>query len=739
MKAICLALCAFVGLAQARPVVLEEVATITRPDASWQSFGSFGVAIDGDYALVSAERFVDDPSAPNGQRHEGAAFLYLRSGTSWNFLQQLGPVSLIIDSIKPGLAMKDGIALTMIGNARVFERSGSTWTWTSYIDNDLQGPDLEISGGRVMLPFIHCSYTNALAHDVGGNWLVETLLSGNSADCSERDSTPTAFSDIQGTRVVVLSPEPGNNGEPPVARIYRNTGNGWFLSTKLEATPSTTPFGPEVAMAGPYLAIPGRRERGTSIAFQVNDSAYAWAKTGLQAVDSYLEPYATSASTVERVGDMFMQRNYSPDRDAYVINMFRVNGDAEHTSTHVATLQTRPGTSVGTSIDSCGNRIIVSGHAPYGSDDIVRIYELPASFETPAVQLHDFESPSAGALWQPAAGSAFTVVRTGGSGVYRQSSTRADASSWLPSSVARDQAVQADVTVRGVGAAGSDKWVGLLTRRSDASNYYYVTLRLSGAVVLKRRVDGVFTTLASAPADMTVGSTYRMRLESIGSAHRVYLDDQLVLTAHDDALTEGAAGVVMYRASADFDNVIVTPSPLTSIYTQDFYNGSLEPWNRTSGGYQIADGVLHQRYVGGYARATIGTPTADQVVRARIRAEIFGGPDHWVGLMARYQNDSNYLYVTLRARGVISLWRRGNGLITQLATRYMPVAEDAWYDVRMEVVGNSTRVYVDNKLMLSSTADPGPSGGTSTPGVGKVGIITYKAWGDYDDFQAYQP
>ena len=105
----------------------------------------------------------------------------------------------------------------------------------------------------------------------------------------------------------------------------------------------------------------------------------------------------------------------------------------------------------------------------------------------------------------------------------------------------------------------------------------------------------------------------------------------------------------------------------------------------------------------------IGARTGDQIMQARIRPLSFAGPDNWVGLMARYHDDRNHLYVTLRSRGVISLWRRANGLITQLATRSMPVATGTWYRVRVEVVNGLTRVFVNNQLQLSTNADPGPA------------------------------
>src|SRR5262245_45090082 len=92
-----LAIAASEGITEALPVVLEEVATLARPDASWTYFGRAGVAIDGDYALVSGERFIPDPNAEGGSRHEVAAFVYRRSGSNWVYSGQLGPLVGALD------------------------------------------------------------------------------------------------------------------------------------------------------------------------------------------------------------------------------------------------------------------------------------------------------------------------------------------------------------------------------------------------------------------------------------------------------------------------------------------------------------------------------------------------------------------------------------------------------------------------------------------------------------------
>ncbi|HEV7608022.1 MAG TPA: hypothetical protein VGO61_11825 [Steroidobacteraceae bacterium] len=747
MKVIRLALCAlaFTVLAQARPVVLEEVATLTPPDASWQYFGRAGVAIDGDFALISGERYYYDPTQAENQ-HVGAALLYQRSGTSWNYVRVLGPEIAFNDFIIPGLAMKDGVAMTIFGRTRIFERTGTTWTeapLTEDLHFGLQGADIEIDAGRILVPR-SCGYNSVVLRKINGAWAIEGELNGNSTDCGE--SSPTMLQDLQGDRAIVHNPVGfyGEISEPTVVRQYRLNANGvgWSQTGVIQNGSVGNILGPHVGLSFPNLAITGRRERGTSVAYELPDGRAAWARYGLQAADSYLDPEEPSASSIERVGSLFAQRNYSFNRKSYVINLFAINDDEVRSSTHVATLQTREGTSFGYRLDASGNRIITNGwfaaNGLYAGDNTVRVFELPAKFEHAPVQVHDFESPSAATAWQPTAGSTFSIVTSGTTRVYRQASTAGNPAAYLPTSTARNQAIQSEVTVRDL--TGANAWVGLTTRRLDDSNYYYVTLRLSGTVELKRMVGGVVTSLAAAPATVTTNRKYRLRLESIGTLHRVYFNDSLVLTARDAALSEGTAGVMTNAAAADYDNVLVTPNPFTTIYKHSFTSSNPGLWSNLNSTWESAGGVYHQTSTYDYAHAYTGAATDDQIVQVRIRPTSFQGPDNWVGVMARFQDDHNYLFVTLRNRGVISLWRRtqstGN---VQLATRAFPVTTGTWYSVRVEIVNGLTRVFVNDQLQLSASADPGPTNPNVAWERGQVGLVTYKATADYDDFLAYQP
>ncbi len=229
---------------------------------------------------------------------------------------------------------------------------------------------------------------------------------------------------------------------------------------------------------------------------------------GTQLVDSYNDPVDEVSSVVERVAPgTFATRNFSIDRGAYVINLFRANeGQTFVEIPPIATLQSRSGASLGSWLKVSGNRVIVSGRSPGGGDNTVRIFELPTNFDTPAVQYHDFENVAEGALWQTSPGSAFRIVKVGHTNVYRQSNLRGSAAAWLPGSVSTNQGIQAEVTWRGSTAHGW-VWVGLVTRRTDQNNYYFVTLSLiDQRIELKRIKNGVFATLAAATVPIVGGS-----------------------------------------------------------------------------------------------------------------------------------------------------------------------------------------------------------------------------------------
>ena len=92
-----------------------------------------------------------------------------------------------------------------------------------------------------------------------------------------------------------------------------------------------------------------------------------------------------------------------------------------------------------------------------------------------------------------------------------------------------------------------------MARHVDDSNHYYVALYRDKAS-LRKRVNGVHSTIEEVPFTVAINAAYRLRLEAIGSSLRFYVNDRLVAEGQDDALPTGRYGLITFSAAADFDN-----------------------------------------------------------------------------------------------------------------------------------------------------------------------------------------
>jgi hypothetical protein len=326
--------------------------------------------------------------------------------------------------------------------------------------------------------------------------------------------------------------------------------------------------------------------------------------------------------------------------------------------------------------------------------------------------------------------------------VFHQSSLTGSGVALLAGSDWTHQSVQADI--RPTAFSGADRWFGLATRYADSGNHYYVTLRSSGTLQLRRMRNGVFQTLDSASLNVNANQNYRVRLESVGSRHRVYVDGVLKLDAFDSTLTRGQAALLTYRTAADFDNVLVTPNARTLIYDNDLDGAhcsvfTLETGLQESGTpawdcENYLGGYLRQASAAGIARAALGPVTGEQIVESRLTPEDFaagGTQDKWLGVMTRYTDASNYYYLVLRSSNRVSLRKLVDGQITELATASFTVAEGGWHTLRLEAIGDRLRGFVDGVQLLEAEDAAHPTGIS--------GIATYRTVGRFDYLRVTQP
>lgn len=701
----------------AEPLILEEARLVPLDGSPQGRFGN-SVAIDGNFAVVGATDGAGTPESGS----PGAAYVFERqSNGTWRQVAKLLPLEE--EPRGPG-ASNFGTSVAIEGNVivvgcyfspqtTVFERRSGVWTRAAVL-GDTGGVDVDIQDGTIITSFVEGA--DLYRRGANGWGKVQRLQNGY----------PQADADYVGPGVAISS-------------AYAIHGS-YGIDDTLPGTPSGTayiyPLGANHTWQGAPVAAITRPNGGPGA-----DGFSSWVDiSGSTAIISaYPFPYIFERNA---------QGVWSPRQT--IEGAFAIDGNTilagsgfarvyRRTSSGTWTLQ---GTLASSTGEFLGLSAIKGSRAIAGSSDIpgAYVYSLPSTLRpNPPMVQEDLEDGAANG-WVAQPNSTFTVVSAGGTRVYRQSNTASNATSIYQSADWDRQSIQADVTPRAYAPSTGDRWFGLMVRYTDPNNYYYITVRNSNTIQLKRMQNGVFQTLGSAPLTVALNRTYPLRLEAHGQQLRVFVDGRKVIGVLDGALTRGRPGVTTYRTQADFDNLILNPDPSRILKDEHFNTPTIRmDWDYADYNYQWVklpnQTVFTQPTIGGGAHAVAG-PTEgyrDQTIRARMRATQFSGADRWFGLIGRYVNASNYYYLTVRSSNNISLRKLTNGAISTLDTATMPVAVNTWYDLRLEVVGTQLRAYVNGRLLLEAT-DTGP------PHVsGRYGVGSFKTAAQADDFLAIQP
>jgi hypothetical protein len=733
LAALCVA-----GAACARPVIVKESSFI-----NFTTIGGYTLhgpaAIDGDDAIVVGSR-----SEPVDEYFDTyyAAFLFHRSGNTWTLVRKIAEdFDSGLDDVHGhvAVAMKDGIAGLSMDPAIFVRQPSGDWL-PGQIGSGNSGTDpiddISIDGGRIFFGSVSFGGV-VMARDSAGVWRGTPLYGDYSGD---NDNSSGDAVDINGSWAAVASPYNIEDLPAPALTLFRDFGapTGWQQTQRAVPAPGHS-FG-DMAIRGADLFIEDFADLGFS-QYRLDDSGQ-W--TPFRQVRSIGDLVSASnqfyGGQIQTSVNFIFHRVWDFDRNAAVVKAFRSDDSSSY---HLATLVDSRGGSLG-AMQVSGSRLIASAQGR------ALVFDLAQTYENKSMQQDTFEDAATSLRgWSYLPGSQWSITRGGNSQVFRQSSTVGDAGARFIYTNWNNQAIQTDVTPTAFN--GADRWVGLATRRADDSNYYYVTLRSSGLVQLKVMKNGVFATLASATHPVSLNKTYRLRLESFGRLHRVYIDGVAVLTANDSQLISGYPALLTHRAAADFDNVIVSPSPAATIYAVDSglnysppeAGAQPAPWTYSGTGqwYWTADSapnlVFRQTSTAGDARAAVspGNPIiGDQIVEARVRIGAFGTGtgEKWAGVMARYGDAANFTYVSLRSSNRVSLRRVQNGQITEIGSIPMTVTPGVWYRLRLDVVAQQLRAYVDGKLLIEAREQSYYSQGAG-------GVVTYRTAADFDDYREIEP
>jgi len=701
----------------ARPMIIHESQRIDPPSADYDYF-AYSLGVDGDWAIVQATKYDTCCDSPETDY----ALLYRHDGTRWVYDRVLlaDRTEAVEEWTGDGISMSNGLIALEYNPVRVFKRNGSSFTQlTNPFPAAPYTPDwangyVKWSGNTLFAARGRCASGQfdwgglSATLNADGTWTPPLRLASNDTHCLEE---PITF-DFSGNTVTAATWSNDFEQVPDTTHVFKLEGADWLESWSVPEGRGTA------AVHGNEVFVP----------HQNPDNTLVYRNDGSQTVVDRLRtlgggsggPFAITDNLVVQAGSVFRK-------------------NATGLYEQVAVLVPREADSMGGEYAISGRRLLMNGfHERTSLQPAVFAFELPEVFVPSLSEQFSFESGNAGA-WAPSAGS-FAVATNGSNHLYRQSSLAGDARAVLSSHDWEDQSIEADIQPSAF--SGADRWVGLAVRYTDQSNYYYVTLRSSGSIELRKNVNGTYNTLARKTLAVTAGRNYHVALRAMGTAIRVYLDGVLMLWNDDSSLTHGHAALVGYRAQVDYDNLVVGELGHVTLYDALLQCHYLDlqydqEWTRSGTGQWgcPATGVVSQTSTAGDARAVVGTATEDQVVRARARATAFAAPsgtqERWFGLAARYTDGGNFYYVSLRNSNTVSLRKVVNGAITVLGTAALNVAPGTWFDLRLDAVGNELRAFVDGRQVLQAS--------DSTHPAGQSGAVTFKAAAEFQNLLLWQP
>lgn len=249
-----------------------EQAKLTAPGAAASDFFGRSVAIDADTAVVGAPG-ADLP----GQTDAGAAFVFLRTGLSWASQQKLtatdaaasdafgSAISVSANTALVGAPRRDATGgITDAGAAYVFLRTGTTWAQEAQlIPTDVAATDLFGSAVAISVDtaVIGSPQNDARASNAGAAYVY--LRSGASwaAALQKLLASDGALGDLLGTSVAIagdtlvlgaVSADTILGTDSGAAYVWTRSGATWGETLKLTAADgaSSDQFGNSVGIAG---------------------------------------------------------------------------------------------------------------------------------------------------------------------------------------------------------------------------------------------------------------------------------------------------------------------------------------------------------------------------------------------------------------------------------------------------------------------------------------------------------
>jgi alpha-L-arabinofuranosidase len=185
-------------------------------------------------------------------------------------------------------------------------------------------------------------------------------------------------------------------------------------------------------------------------------------------------------------------------------------------------------------------------------------------------------------------------------------------------------------------------------------------------------------------------------VQRLFSEHRgdVVLPSEVEAPATGAGPKGGAVGVGTWLTQAEFKDIKVTRGGET-LYAADFASGT-QGWNLLGGGdWKAQDGALRQSSNRDNVRAVTGDKSWSDYTYS-LKARKLGGAEGFL-ILFRVQNEEEKSWWNLGGWGNVRHAVEMNGVVGNSVDGQIETGR--WYDIRIELKGDSIKCYLDNRLI----------------------------------------
>lgn len=174
-----------------------------------------------------------------------------------------------------------------------------------------------------------------------------------------------------------------------------------------------------------------------------------------------------------------------------------------------------------------------------------------------------------------------------------------------------------------------------------------------------------------------------------------------------DSLFIGKTGLGTWNTQAKFESVKVESDGKT-IFLDEF-NTSSNNWVVNSGNFSLASGQYIQSSNSQPALSVHQIPVNLTNYSYSVRAMKTGGAEGFL-IAFGYKDDQNYYWLNLGGWGnsYHAIEKATNGVKSTLVGSSGSIANNVWYDIRIDVINGIAQVYLNSSLLFSTTLPEGP-------------------------------